>query len=278
MTGMDEELQRIDEVIAQGPFSADWESLSAVGVPKWFRDARFGIFIHWGVFTSEEYANEWYPRNMYIKDSPEWKHHIEKYGPHSETGYKDYIKRFKGERFDPDEWLEIFKRSGAGYMIPVGEHHDGFHMYKSKISHWNAAEMGPCRDVVEELKESAGKTGMHFGVSSHRFEHWWFLGNGRAFDSDIKGDFERGDLYWPSNPEPDNVMDFDEHPTPTEEFMQDWLIRTCEIVDRFEPEVLYFDWWIAQKVLKPYVKKAAAYCYNVMAKKGMTGVIISKND
>ena len=89
MTGMEEELQRIDEVIAQGPFRDNWESLSSVGVPKWFRDARFGIFIHWGVFTSEEYANEWYPRNMYIKDSPEWKHHVEKYVPHSETGYKD---------------------------------------------------------------------------------------------------------------------------------------------------------------------------------------------
>ncbi len=278
MAGMEEELQRIDEVIAQGPFSDNWESLSSVGVPKWFRDARFGIFIHWGVFTSEEYANEWYPRNMYIKDSPEWKHHVEKYGPHSETGYKDYINRFKGEKFNPDEWMDIFEKSGAGYVIPVGEHHDGFQMYKSKISHWNAAEMGPCRDVVEELKEAAAKNDMHFGVSSHRFEHWWFLGNGRAFDSDINGEFQRGDLYWPSNTEPANVMDFDEHPAPTEEFMQDWLIRTCEIVDRFAPEVLYFDWWIAQKVLKPYVKKAAAYYYNVMAAKGRTGVIISKND
>ena len=278
MTDMNEELKRIDEVIDAGPFSADWESLSTVGVPEWFRDSRFGIFIHWGVFTSEEFANEWYPRNMYIKDSPEWKHHVEKYGPHSQTGYKGYVDRFKGEKFDPDKWVDLFKNSGAKYVIPVGEHHDGFQMYRSKISHWNAAEKGPCRDIVGELRESAEKRNMHFGVSSHRIEHWWFLGNGRAFDSDIKGEFERGDLYWPSNPEPENVMDFDVQPAPSEEFMQDWLIRTCEIVDRFTPEVLYFDWWIAQKALKPYLKKAAAYYYNVMASKGLTGVIISKND
>ncbi len=278
MPDLNEELKRIDEVIEKGPFRPEWESLVKVGVPEWFSRSRFGIFVHWGVFTSEEFANEWYPRNMYIKDSPEWKHHIEKYGPHCETGYKDYVDRFKGEKFDPDEWLEIFKRSGARYVIPVGEHHDGFQMYKSIISHWNAAEKGPCRDIVGELKKSSEKNGIHFGVSSHRFEHWWFLGNGRAFDSDIKGEFERGDLYWPSNPEPDNVMDFDEHPAPSEEYMQDWLIRTCEIVDRFAPEVIYFDWWIAQKALKPYVKKAAAYYYNVMAAKGLKGVIISKND
>ncbi len=275
---LSEEMKRIDEVIAKGPFKDDWASLSKVKVPDWFASERFGIFIHWGVFTSEEFSNEWYPRCMYIKDSEEWKHHIEKYGPHTETGYRDYVDRFKGEKFDPDTWMDIFKKSGARYVVPVGEHHDGFQMYKSRMSHWNAAEKGPHRDIVAELKKSAKEYGIHFGVSSHRIEHWWFLGNGRNFDSDIKGEFKRGDLYWPSQPEPENIQDFDVKPAPSEEFMQDWLARTCEIVDLFTPEVIYFDWWIAQKVLKPYLKKAAAYYYNVMASKGLEGVIVSKVD
>ena len=275
---LSEEMKRIDEVIAKGPFKDDWASLSKVKVPDWFASERFGIFVHWGVFTSEEFCNEWYPRGMYVKDSEEWKHHVEKYGPHTETGYKDYVERFKGENFDPKAWMEIFKKSGARYVVPVGEHHDGFQMYKSRMSHWNAAEKGPHRDIVAELKKSAEEYGIHFGVSSHRIEHWWFLGNGRAFDSDIKGEFKRGDLYWPSQPEPKDIQDFDVKPAPGEEFMQDWLARTCEIVDLFNPEVLYFDWWIAQKVLKPYLKKAAAYYYNVMASKGLEGVIVSKVD
>ena len=275
---LSKEMKRIDEVIAKGPFKDDWASLSKVKVPEWFAADRFGIFVHWGVFTSEEFSNEWYPRWMYIKDSEEWKHHIEKYGPHTETGYKDYVDRFKGEKFDPKEWMDIFKKSGARYVVPVGEHHDGFQMYKSRMSHWNAAEKGPHRDIVAELKKSAKEYGIHFGVSSHRIEHWWFLGNGRNFDSDIKGEFKRGDLYWPSQPEPENIQDFDVKPAPSEEFMQDWLARTCEIVDLFTPEVIYFDWWIAQKVLKPYLKKAAAYYYNVMASKGLEGVIVSKVD
>ncbi len=275
---LSEEMKRIDEVIAKGPFRDDWSSLSKVKVPDWFASEKFGIFVHWGVFTSEEFSNEWYPRGMYIKDSEEWKHHVEKYGAHTATGYKDYVERFKGENFDPTSWMEIFKKSGARYVVPVGEHHDGFQMYKSRMSHWNAAEKGPHRDVIAELEKSAKEYGIHFGVSSHRFEHWWFLGNGRAFDSDIKGEFKRGDLYWPSQPEPKDIQDFDVKPAPSEEFMQDWLARTCEIVDLFNPEVLYFDWWIAQKVLKPYLKKAAAYYYNVMASKGLEGVIVSKVD
>ena len=275
---LSEEMKRIDEVIAKDPFKDDWASLSKVKVPEWFASEKFGIFVHWGVFTSEEFCTEWYPRGMYIEGSEEWKHHVEKYGPHTETGYKDYVDRFKGEKFDPDAWMEIFKKSGARYVVPVGEHHDGFQMYKSRMSHWNAAEKGPHRDIVAELEKSAKEYGIHFGVSSHRFEHWWFLGNGRAFDSDIKGEFKRGDLYWPSQPEPKDIQDFDVKPAPSEEFMQDWLARTCEIVDLFNPEVLYFDWWIAQKVLKPYLRKAAAYYYNVMASKGLEGVIVSKVD
>lgn len=272
------EIKRINSVIKQGPYSDDWSSLSKKEVPKWFAESRFGIFIHWGVFTSEEYMNEWYPRNMYTEGSEENKHHVEKYGPLSETGYIDYIDRFKGAKFDPDAWMDVFKKSGAKYVIPVGEHHDGFQMYKSKVSHWNAFEKGPCKDIDALLQESAEKYGVRFGISSHRIEHWWFLGNGRKTDSDIKGEFKRGDFYWPSMPDPDDFQDFNVEPAPSEEFMQDWLVRVCEMVDKFLPEVIYFDWWIGHTALKPYLKKAAAYYYNVMESKGLKGIMVAKSD
>lgn len=153
-------LETIDKVIAQGPYEDTWESLSRYQVPEWYRNAKFGIFIHWGIYSVPGFGSEWYSRNMYIKDSGEFKHHVETYGKHSEFGYKDFIPMFRAENFDPDEWAELFAQAGAKYVVPVAEHHDGFQMYASEISHWNAAEMGPKRDVLRELKESFGKKGL----------------------------------------------------------------------------------------------------------------------
>lgn len=272
------ELQRIDEVIAKGPYKDTWESLGKYEVPKWYKDIKFGIFIHWGVYAAAAYANEWYPRNMYIKDTDEYKHHIEVFGNHKEHGYKDYIPMLTGENFDADKWTDLFEKSGAEYFVPVAEHHDGFQMYKSKLSKWNAAEMGPKRDVIGELREAADKKGLTFGTSSHRIEHWWFLANGRDFESDICGEFDREDMYWPSVKEPADQHDSFSEPYPTKEFMEDWLIRTCEIVDRFHPSILYFDWWIHHIAVRPYLKKAAAYYYNEMERVGKTGVINYKHD
>ncbi|MDY6325034.1 MAG: alpha-L-fucosidase, partial [Catonella sp.] len=250
------EIDRINSVISNGKYKDTDESLSQYEVPSWYKKAKFGIFIHWGVYSQAAFANEWYPRNMYLKDTPEYKHHIETMGPHTEKGYKDYIPLFKGEKFDPEAWINLIKKSGAKYMVPVAEHHDGFQMYKSKLSHWNAFEMGPKRDTTFELEQAARQAGIHFGTSSHRIEHWWFLGDGRNFDSDIKGEFERGDLYWPSNyMYYTSQFDIFAKPEPSTEFMEDWLARTCEIVDRFHPEVLYFDWWIEHAAMRPYVNR-----------------------
>lgn len=267
-------LEEIDRVIAKGPYKDTWSSLSTYHVPEWYRDIKFGIFIHWGVFSVPAFANEWYSRNMYVKDSPEYKHHLETYGPHTEFGYKDFVPMFKAEKFDPKAWVALFKKAGAQYVIPVAEHHDGFQMYKSALSHWNAAEKGPKRDVLGELTLEAQTQGLTNGASSHRIEHWFFQGEGRNFESDIKGDFERGDLYWPSH----YVGDYNDglyiKPVPTEEYLNDWLIRTCEIIDRYHPRILYFDWWIQQACAKPYLKKLAAYYYN-RAEEWGTGVVIN---
>ena len=275
---LQKEMERIDSVIAQGPYSDTWESLCAYQVPSWYKAAKFGIFIHWGLFSVPAYANEWYTRNMYMQGTREFEHHVKTYGPHKDFGLKDFIPMFKGEHFDPDAWAALFKEAGAQYVVPVAEHHDGFQMYRSSISHWNAAEMGPQRDVLGELKKSFEESGLTFGASSHRIEHWWFLGHGKEFESDIHEPLKRGDFYWPSMKEPEDQFDIFSQPAPSEEYMQDWLARTCEIVDRFHPHVLYFDWWIQHSALRPYLKKAAAYYYNCMAEQGESGVINYKHD
>lgn len=270
-------LDTIDAVIARGPYQDTWESLSRYQVPEWYQNAKFGIFIHWGIYSVPAFGSEWYSRNMYVKDSSEYRHHIEVYGKHTEFGYKDFIPMFTADRFDPDAWAELFEHAGAKYVVPVAEHHDGFQMYRSEISHWNAYEMGPRRDVLGELKESCGRRGMQVGASSHRVEHWFFMGHGKEFDSDIKEPMERGDFYWPAMPEP-NHQDLFSKPEPSEEYLQDWLVRTCEIVDRYRPKVVYFDWWIQHSAVRPYLRKFAAYYYNRAAEWGGEAVINYKHD
>ena len=275
---VDRKLEDIQKVIDEGPYDDDWSSLASYEVPKWYEGLRFGIFIHYGVFTVPAYDTEWYPRMMYVKDSKAYRHHVETYGKHTEFGYKDFIPMFRAENFDADRWIDIFKKAGAQYVVPVAEHHDGFQLYESELSSYNSKDMGPGKDILGELKKSAEKAGLVFGASSHRIEHYFFLGEGRDFDSDIKGEFERGDFYWPSVKGPSDLDAIDGECVPTEEFMQDWLVRTCEIIDRYEPKILYFDWWIQRVELRPYLKKLIAYYYNRAARKGQSVIINYKHD
>lgn len=245
-------LKTVDDVVAQGPFRASWESLETYTVPEWYQDAKFGIFIHWGVYSVPGFDNEWYPRNMYLKDNPVFKHHVETYGPQSQFGYKDFISRFKAEKFDADHWAELFRKAGAKYVVPVAEHHDGFPMYDCSFTEWSAAKMGPKRDVVGELAVAVRKQGLHFGASTHRAEHWWFFNGGMTFDSDVK-DPRYASFYGPAMPDKTQ---------PDKAYLDDWLARTVEIVEKYQPEVLWFDWWIEQPVFQPYLQRFAAYYYN----------------
>jgi len=131
----------------------------------WYENAKFGIFIHWGLYSIPAFANEWYPRNMYIQGSREYEHHLATYGVHKTFGYKDFIPLFKAEHFNAEEWANLFKLSGAKYVMPVAEHHDGFQMYKSAYSHYNTYEMGPKRDLVGEMKDAFEQQGLEFCVS-----------------------------------------------------------------------------------------------------------------
>lgn len=276
-------LAAIDEVIACGRFKDDWRSLCQYRTPQWFEDAKFGVFIHWGAYAvpaygSESYGSDWYAHNMYVQGTPEYEHHVATYGPQREFGYKDFIPMFTAERFDPEAWADVIKGSGARYAVPVAEHHDGFQMYRSRISHWNSYEMGPKRDVLGELTDAFRRRGLVGGASSHRVEHWFFMGHGREFDSDIREPLERGDLYWPSVRQEPEHYDLDGKPEPTREFLEDWLLRTCEIVDAYHPRIMYFDWWILHRAVQPYLRKFAAYYYNRADDWGEGVVICYKHD
>ena len=261
-------LQHIDTVIEKGHYKADWSSLSQHKVPDWYQQDKLGIFIHWGIYSVPAYGNEWYPRSMYDKNCREYEHHRQTYGEHNKFGYKDFIPMFKAENFDASAWVSLFKKAGIKYVMPVAEHHDGFAMYETAFNRWNAKDMGPCRDVVGELKAECDKQGLTLCASTHRAEHYFFLNMGRTFDSDVNEE-EYQDFYGPAvYCEEFHSHDLHRYTADTyskgasSEWLEDWLVRTCELVDKYQPSVLYFDWWIHNHSYKPYLKKLAAYYYN----------------
>jgi alpha-L-fucosidase len=257
----------IQDQLAQDTFEPTWESLQRYRVPSWYQDGKFGIFIHWGVYCVPAFGNEWYPRNMYKQGSPEFEHHVKIYGPQSKFGYKDFIPQLTAEHFDADAWVQLFKDAGARFVVPVAEHHDGFPMYDCSFSEWTAAKMGPKRDIIGELAAATRQHGLDFGVSSHRAEHWWFMDGGRKFDSDVQ-DPAYEDFYGParmaspSSFEEPKWRSRDWEPRPDAKFLEDWLARTCELVDKYRPQLIWFDWWIEQIVFQPYLQRFATYYYN----------------
>jgi alpha-L-fucosidase len=251
-------LKQIDDVVNRGPFKPDWKSLENFQVPAWYIDGKFGIFIHWGAYSVPAFGNEWYPRNMYVAGSREFKHHVETYGPQARFGYKDFLPMFKAEQFDAGAWAQLFRESGAKYVVPVAEHHDGFPMYDYDFTEWSAAKMGPKRDVIGELARAVRKEGLVFGASSHRVEHWWFFDAGTKFESDVR-DPKYGAIYGPAG---DQKAAENQSAPPTREFLEDWLVRSCQIVDKYQPQLIWFDWWIAQPPVHPYLRKFTAYYYN----------------
>lgn len=257
---------------AAGPYEPTWDSLSRYQVPEWYDDAKFGIFLHWGIYSVPAHANEWYPRNMYRKESPVFAWHREHWGPQSMFGYKDFIPLFRGEFWNPDQWVELFRRTGARYVVPVGEHHDGFPMYDCIFTRWNALRMGPHRDVVGELSRALRNQGLRFGVSSHRAFHWSYYTYEKDFDT--SNPLYAG-LYGPIHaPAPWATNQKGELRQRTSEaFRQDWYARTVNLVDRYRPDLIYFDWGFGAPEFEPYRKQFAAYYYN-QAEKWGRGVAI----
>jgi alpha-L-fucosidase len=273
-------LKRVDEVNANGAFRPDWESLQHFEVPEWYIDAKFGIFIHWGVYSVPAFGSEWYPRMMYTQGSPEFRHHVATYGTQDKFGYKDFIPKFKAEKFDPAAWARLFKESGAKYVVPVFEHHDGFAMYDCGVSDWTAVKMGPKRDLEGDLAKAVRAEGLHLGASSHRVEHNFFLGVGREFGSDVN-DPQYAAFYGPAHRRLEN-----RNGTPlnndftyvSEAWTRDWLARSAEIVEKYKPEIMYFDWWDGQASVRPALTRFAAFYYNTIQANGKPAGVINYKD
>jgi alpha-L-fucosidase len=268
-------LASVDKVAQEGQFKPDWDSLKGYKIPQWYQDAKFGIFIHWGVYSVPAFGSEWYPRKMYLQGTPELEHEIATYGPQIKFGYRDFIPMFHAQNFDPKAWAALFKESGARYVIPVAEHHDGFQMYQSELSDWNAAKMGPKQDVLGELRAAILAEGLHFGASSHRAEHYWFMNGGREFPSDVQ-DAKYASFYGPAHVGIDPGRSETGHPDTA--YLNDWLARSAEMVERYHPELIYFDWWVEQDTFQPYLKRFAAFYYNQAAKNGQQVVLFRKNN
>jgi alpha-L-fucosidase len=251
-------LAEIERVANGGPFQPTWDSLEGFQVPAWYVDGKFGIFIHWGVYSVPAFGNEWYPRNMYKAGTDEFRHHVDTYGPQARFGYKDFIPLFKAERFDARRWAALFKDAGAKFVVPVAEHHDGFPMYAYPFTEWSAARMGPKRDVIGQLADAVRRAGLVFGASSHRAEHWWFFDQGTTFDSDVRDPRYEG-FYGPAR---DQKAAESQAAPPDAAFLDDWLLRVCDLVDRHRPQLVWFDWWIAQPAFQPHLRTFAAFYYN----------------
>src|SRR5690349_16669545 len=273
-------LKDVENADREGPYRADWESLKNYEAPEWYKDAKFGIFIHWGAYSVPAFGSEWYPRMMYVAGSPEYQHHIATYGTQDKFGYKDLIPMFKAEHFDPAAWAELFKKAGAKYVVPVAEHHDGFAMYDSGLSDWTVVKMGPHRDTTGELAKAVRAAGLHFGVSSHRVEHNFFMAPGRSIPSDVN-DPRYAAFYGPAHTwlmNPGGTPLNNDFTYVSQAWVNDWLARSAELVKKYHPDIVYFDWWIGQPSIRPNLTRFAAFYYNCSLKFGDHVGVINYKD
>lgn len=273
-------------------FTPTWRSLRTHNTPQWFRDAKFGIYTHWGPYSVPAFGRNgsWYPYNMYREGTPQHEHHVKTYGPPSTFGYKDFIPLFTGEKFDPEEWADLFKAAGARFAGPVGEHHDGFTMWDSQLTEWTAARMGPKRDVVGELERAIRSHGLRFMVALHHAENWWFFPHWRK-DYDTSDPRYAG-LYGPPHNQ-DGVLSpadgrplvgasiyghswpFEEQDQPSKEFLNLWKAKTLEVIDKYGPDMLWWDFGL-ERVQEQYKQEFLAYYYNWARAQGKEVVVTYK--
>ena len=249
---------------AQKKYEPTWESLQQYKCPKWFQDAKFGIYTHWGVYSVPECPSDWYGHNMYDKNHPNYKYHKEVYGDQKRMGYKDLVPLFTAPKFNADNWADLFVEAGARFAGPCGEHADGFAMWDSKVNPWNAADMGPKRDVVAELGKAVRKRGLKFVVSLH---HSWLWGWFPTWDENTDcADPANASLYGEKVPETawrtkDTKGYYKVYPMPDAKFEHVWLEKVKEVIDGYSPDLLWFDNRV-QILSEDVRKKMMAYAYN----------------
>ncbi len=254
---------------SSSPFAPTRESLATYRIPEWFRDAKFGIWAHWGPQSAIE-DGDWYARNMYIQGSDQYIYHCETYGHPSKVGYKDLVNIWKAAKWDPDHLISLYKKAGAKYFFSMGVHHDNFDLWDSKYTRWNAVNMGPHKDVVGTWAKAARNQGLRFGVSEHLWiSYKWF---GVSHLSDKTGplagvpydgtDPAYADLYHDANcARLAGHLDWNDDDIP-ETWKQHYLNRMTDLIDKYHPDVLYTDGHLP---FEEYGLKMVSHLYNVSA-------------
>ena len=258
------------EPMRTGKYQPTWESLSSHETPEWFRDAKFGIWAHWGPQCVEG-TGDWMARSMYMEGSREYRYHVEHYGHPSEVGFKDILPLFKAENWDPDKLVERYKRAGAKYFFVLGNHHDNFDLWDSKYQPWNSVRMGPERDILEGWARAAKKHGLPLGISFHADHAWTWYEPAQRYDlngqkagvyydghltaADGKGKWWEGldpqMLYRQNHPLSERSWwngaihgqwDWSNGASqPSADFVTNFYDRTLDAINRYEPDIIYFD-------------------------------------
>ncbi len=229
--------------VIEGPYKPTDESLKQYQYPEWFRDAKFGIWAHWGPQAVPR-QGDWYARRMYQEKDPAYKYHLEHYGHPSVFGYKDIIPLWKAEKWDPDKLMELYKKTGARYFVSMGTHHDNFFLWNSKRNKWNAVNMGPEKDVVGIWQQAAKKQGLRFGVSEHLGASFtWFQ---TAHGSDKEGPkagvpYDGANLDYQDLYHAVTMPDDKDWLTNNPAFQLEWYMSIKELVDNYHPDLLYSD-------------------------------------
>jgi len=260
-----------NEAITQGPFRPTWDSLQNFKTPEWYRNAKFGMWAHWGPQCQPE-AGDWYARGMYQEDSWQYKIHLQKYGHPSKFGFKDVINEWKAEKWNPGELVSLYKNAGAQYFMAMANHHDNFDMYDSKYQkNWNATKVGPKKDLIQGWAKAAKENNLPFGVSVHASHAWrWFevaqrsdkTGpysgipyDGKLTKADGKGKWWDGldpqELYAQNHPlSEDSLTDNSIHRQwewgngayqPSQAYVEKFYNRTIDLINKYDPDVVYFD-------------------------------------
>lgn len=281
-----------DEPMMQGKFQPTWESLSNYKVPEWFRNVKFGIWAHWGPQCVEG-SGDWMARHLYMENSREYRHHVANYGHPSEFGFKDIIPLWKAEKWNPDKLVAFYKKIGAQYFFALGNHHDNMDLWDSKYQPWNSVNMGPEKDILKGWEKAARKHGLYFGVSLHADHAWsWYETaqrhdtqgpkkgvpyDGKLTKADGKGKWWEGydpqDLYAQNHPLSQNSWDNGAiHRQwawgngvclPTQEYCTNFYNRTLDVINRYNPDLLYFDVTVAPFYpISDAGLKIAAHFYN----------------
>ncbi len=237
-----------------GPFEPTWESLKRHQDPQWFRDAKFGIYTHWGPVTvgCEDcpQGGQWYGHEMYIAKNPVFTYHKKRFGDQAKVGYKDIIPQFTAKKFDAEAWADLFARSGAKFAGPVAVHHDNFAMWDSEVTPWNSVKIGPHRDITGELEKAIRKRGLKFITTFHHGFAWRYYQPAFAFDA---ADPRYTKLYTESHKPGD---------PPSKAFQEQWLAMVNEAVRKYQPDMIWFDFELMAVITPEYQRRMFADYYN----------------